>query len=107
MFQELFKILASMEFTIDFSFQFCIMVLSFVLRVVDIDKWQIKKNYSLITALNLLDRIDHPVKFVNQLRASVRDDGLVLLAIVLPYNPCYETGTFVDFLAVIIVCYIL
>jgi len=60
-------------------------------RVVDIDKWQTKK-YSLITALNLLDRIDHPVKLVNQLRASVRDDGLVLLAIVLPYNPCYETG---------------
>ena len=48
--------------------------------------------YSLITALNLLDRIDHPVKLVNELRRSVADDGVVILAIVLPYNPCYETG---------------
>lgn len=46
----------------------------------------------MITALNLLDRVDHPVKLVNELRTSVRDDGLVVLAIVLPYKPCYETG---------------
>ncbi|XP_066934002.1 protein-L-histidine N-pros-methyltransferase-like [Clytia hemisphaerica] len=61
-------------------------------QILEIDQWQTPKKYSLITALNLLDRIDHPVKLVNELRTSIADDGFVILAIVLPYNPCYETG---------------
>lgn len=62
-------------------------------KILGLDEWPTRNRYSLITALNLLDRIDHPVKLVNQLRSSIKDDGLVVLAIVLPYNPCYETGT--------------
>lgn len=62
-------------------------------RVLGIDEWSNKKDYTLITALNLLDRIDRPIKFLHDLHSAVKvGEGLILLAIVLPYNPCFETG---------------
>jgi len=62
-------------------------------HVLGIEDWSKKKDYTLITALNLLDRIDHPVTFLSDLYSAVNvGEGLILLAMVLPYNPCYETG---------------
>ncbi|XP_047134836.1 protein-L-histidine N-pros-methyltransferase isoform X1 [Hydra vulgaris] len=60
--------------------------------VLDIDKWQKNEKYSIITALNLLDRIDEPMKLLQEIHTSLQPDGVVVLAIVLPYNPCYERG---------------
>jgi len=61
-------------------------------NILEIDEWVKKENYSVITALNLLDRIDHPMKLLRDMKLSIKTDGLIILAVVLPYNPCYETG---------------
>ncbi|XP_057291142.1 protein-L-histidine N-pros-methyltransferase-like [Hydractinia symbiolongicarpus] len=61
-------------------------------QVLDIDKWQKRNNYSIIAALNVLDRIDRPIKLLHELHSSIKEDGLIVIAIVLPYNPCYESG---------------
>jgi len=63
-------------------------------KVLEIDEWAKKKDYSLITALNLLDRIDTPISFLKDLHSAVKlGEGIILLAIVLPYNPCHEKGS--------------
>lgn len=61
-------------------------------RILEINEWVNENKYSVITALNLVDRIDRPTKLLHDIRKSVKHDGYVVLAIVLPYNPCYETG---------------
>jgi len=62
-------------------------------KILEIDDWA-NKEYSVITALNLLDRIDTPIKFLRDLHSSVKlGEGIVLLAIVLPYSPCHEKGS--------------
>lgn len=61
-------------------------------RVLELDKWQ-EQSYDLITAMNLIDRIDQPNQLLRDIRSALAPDGLVLLAIVLPYRPCYENGT--------------
>ena len=63
-------------------------------KILDIDEWSHKKDYSVVTALNLLDRIDTPMKFLRDLHSAVRlGEGLIVLAIVLPYSPCHEKGS--------------
>jgi len=63
-------------------------------EMLEIEKWSQKKDYSLITVLNLMDRIDQPIKLLHELHSAVKlGEGLILLAIVLPYNPCYEKGS--------------
>ena len=60
-------------------------------QLLDIDKWQ-NKQYDVITALNLLDRIDQPLDLLTDLKNSMHADSILLLALVLPYQPCYERG---------------
>lgn len=63
-------------------------------KILEIDEWANKKDYSVVTALNLLDRIDMPIRFLRDLHSAVKlGEGLVLLAIVLPYSPCHEKGS--------------
>lgn len=67
-------------------------------KVLGLDEWSKKKDYSVISALNLIDRIDRPISFLKELHSAVKvGEGLILLAVVLPYSPCYEKGaTFTD-----------
>eukprot|EP00794_Sanderia_malayensis_P019068 gene19068-20983_t len=60
--------------------------------VLDIDKWQ-ERQYDVISVLNLLDRIDDPGKLINDVKLSLKPDGTLIVAIVLPYDPHVETGT--------------
>jgi SAM-dependent methyltransferase len=49
--------------------------------------------YDAIACLNVLDRCDRPLTLLANLRAGLKDRGLLLLALVLPYNPfVYEGG---------------
>lgn len=48
----------------------------------------------MISCLNLLDRCDLPLDLLEQMRSSVKPDGLVLLAVVLPFSAYLESGTF-------------
>jgi len=50
--------------------------------------------YDAIACLNVLDRCDRPLALLANLRAGLKDRGLLLLALVLPYNPfVYEGGS--------------
>lgn len=47
----------------------------------------------MISCLNLLDRCDEPLKILQQMHDSLKPDGFVLLAVVLPFSPYVEYGT--------------
>lgn len=58
---------------------------------VDKDKWPQKGPYNLISALNLLDRFFDPKKLLNDIHSTaLRDNALVLMAIVLPIKQYVE-----------------
>ncbi|CUG06628.1 DREV methyltransferase, putative, partial [Bodo saltans] len=50
-------------------------------------------SYNVVSCLNVLDRADRPLSLLKSLRdAAVRPDGVVLLAVVLPWCPFVEDG---------------
>ena len=48
--------------------------------------------YDVITCLNVLDRCDRPLTLLRQMRRSLRPDGLLVVALVLPLSPYVEHG---------------
>ena len=66
-------------------------IISVCCRILDVDEWQNSK-FDFISVLNLLDRVDDPLKILNDIRLSLNPNGTVLLAFVLPYGPCVEKG---------------
>lgn len=53
--------------------------------------------YDAIACLNVLDRCDRPLTLLGNLRAGLTDRGLLLLALVLPYQPfVYDGGSSQD-----------
>lgn len=58
----------------------------------EIDGWsQSEHRYDVICALNLLDRCSHPKTLLEQIHQALKPDGLVLLALVWPFQPYVET----------------
>lgn len=49
-----------------------------------------QKRYDVVTCLNVLDRCDTPWTLLRNIRTLVKDDGLVVLAVVLPWCPFVE-----------------
>lgn len=62
-------------------------------RLLDIDDWYVEMKYDVISCLNLIDRCDRPLDLLNKIRASLKPDGRLLLAVVLPFSPYVETGS--------------
>ena len=64
-------------------------------RVLDVNKWdeqisdsnQILK-YDAISCLNLLDRCDEPVTLIRKIKNALTPNGLLIVALVLPFKPC-------------------
>lgn len=48
--------------------------------------------YTAIACLNVLDRCDRPLSLLANLRAALDDGGLLILALVLPYEPFVYEG---------------
>lgn len=48
--------------------------------------------FDMITCLNVLDRCAAPLSLLAQLKQLLRDDGVLVLALVLPYKPCHYKG---------------
>ncbi len=48
--------------------------------------------YDVIACLNVLDRCDRPLSLLGNLRAGLRDQGLLIVALVLPYQPFVYDG---------------
>lgn len=64
-----------------------------ICRVLEIDKWHKQSNsYDIISCLNVLDRCDCPLSMLKQFRENLREGGLLILAVVLPFQPFVEKG---------------
>ncbi|XP_066289434.1 protein-L-histidine N-pros-methyltransferase-like isoform X4 [Branchiostoma lanceolatum] len=65
-------------------------------RLLDIEEWPTPQSgltYDLISCLNLLDRCDKPRTVLEDIRRSLSPDGHLILAVVLPFSPCVESGS--------------
>lgn len=65
-----------------------------IYRVLDIDKWlDVEEPYDVISCLNLLDRCDKPLSMLRDVKKSLKPNtGRLVLAVVLPFSPCVESG---------------
>jgi len=57
--------------------------------VFGIDDWAHQK-YDVIAALNLLDRCDKPMSLLRDIRSSLKTDGRLIVASVIPFSPFVE-----------------
>ena len=61
--------------------------------VLDADKWSSEHyTYDVISCLNVLDRCDKPLSMLKQMHNKLTIGGILILALVLPYDPCVERG---------------
>lgn len=61
-------------------------------EVLEIDDWT-TRTYDVISCLNLLDRCDKPLSLLEDIRKSLNPNGgRLIVAVVLPFNPCVESG---------------
>ena len=65
----------------------------YTFSVVGVERWYNEAGtYDLISCLNVLDRCDCPLGMLRQIHGKLRPGGLLLLAMVLPYQPFVEKG---------------
>ncbi|CAG9855682.1 unnamed protein product [Phyllotreta striolata] len=62
-------------------------------EVLEIDNWHVDRKYDFISCLNLIDRCDTPLELLQQIRHSLNPNGVVLLAVVLPFSAYVEYGS--------------
>ncbi|XP_050301605.1 protein-L-histidine N-pros-methyltransferase [Anthonomus grandis grandis] len=62
-------------------------------QVLEIDSWHQDRKFNVISCLNLIDRCDKPLDLLEQIKLSLQPDGLVLMAVVLPFSAYVESGT--------------
>ena len=63
------------------------------INVLPIESWaeqEPQPHYDLISCLNLLDRCDNPIDIIETIKKALKPDGLLLLGLVLPFNPFVE-----------------
>jgi SAM-dependent methyltransferase len=57
------------------------------------DEWLCSQRFDVIACLNVLDRCSKPVTLLQQIKQLLKPNGLVFVAVVLPFNPYVEQGT--------------
>lgn len=64
------------------------------INVLDINNWDgdehYQRSFDIISCLNLLDRCEKPKSILRQIRNALKPDGVLLIALVLPFNPYVE-----------------
>lgn len=60
-------------------------------NIKDVEKWD-NQNYDVISMLNLLDRAGNPDSFIEKAHGALKSNGVLLIAVVLPFNPYVERG---------------
>ena len=62
-------------------------------EVLEIDDWT-SKTYDVISCLNLLDRCDKPLSLLQDIHKALNpSEGRLIVAVVLPFSPCVESGS--------------
>lgn len=51
------------------------------------------RTFDCISLLNLLDRCDKPITLLNDLKAKLKPNGVILIALVIPFSPWVETSS--------------
>ena len=61
-------------------------------QVLELDDWA-DKTYDVVSCLNLLDRCDKPLTMLADIRKALDPNrGRLIVAVVLPFRPCVESG---------------
>ena len=60
------------------------------ITVLPIEKWSSENEYDFVSCLNLLDRCDNPIDIIEEIKKSLKPNGIVLVALVLPFKPFVE-----------------
>jgi len=60
------------------------------ITVLPIEEWGSKHKYDFISCLNLLDRCDNPRDIIEEMKNSLNSNGIILVALVLPFKPFVE-----------------
>lgn len=64
-------------------------------RVLDVADWSSgNRKYDVISCLNVLDRCEKPLSLLNQIKFSLKPDGIAVISFVIPFNPYVEFGNF-------------
>ncbi|XP_077290198.1 protein-L-histidine N-pros-methyltransferase [Arctopsyche grandis] len=66
------------------------LLLSKGFRILDTENWWNQGDFSVISMLNLLDRCSEPHSMLMTARQALKDDGLLIIALVLPFRPYVE-----------------
>ena len=63
-------------------------------RLLNESEWMnVDFKFDVITCLNLLDRCDKPLTLLSDIRRTLRPvTGQLIVAVVLPFKPCVESG---------------
>lgn len=61
-----------------------------IFSVLDVENWWKGQKFSCVCMMNLVDRCMRPRTMLQQAREALTPDGLLLLALVLPYKPYVE-----------------
>ncbi|XP_044761320.1 protein-L-histidine N-pros-methyltransferase [Coccinella septempunctata] len=62
-------------------------------NVLEVETWDMDGKYDMIACLNLLDRCNTPLQLLKQIRQALNPDGLLFLALVLPFSAYVEIGS--------------
>ncbi|XP_068696174.1 protein-L-histidine N-pros-methyltransferase-like isoform X3 [Montipora foliosa] len=64
-------------------------------KLLDESEWMnVGFKFDVVACLNLLDRCDKPLTLLNDVKHTLQPiTGRLLVAVVLPFNPCVESGT--------------
>jgi len=62
------------------------------IKVLEIETWQNSGPYDMISMLNLLDRASTPITILNTAKQALKPQGLLLIALVLPFRPYVEAS---------------
>jgi len=62
------------------------------IKVVDVGSWTESGPFDAISCLNLLDRADNPLTILASIKSSLKQQGLLIVALVLPFKPYVESN---------------
>ena len=65
-----------------------------LLRLLDESEWMnVDFQFDVISCLNLLDRCDRPLTLLSDIKQTLSPvTGRLIVAVVLPFKPCVESG---------------
>eukprot|EP00118_Oscarella_pearsei_P004258 m.17931 g.17931 ORF g.17931 m.17931 type:complete len:300 (+) comp27568_c0_seq4:206-1105(+) len=61
-------------------------------KILDVIHWEQQSPFQVISFLNVLDRCDEPMSLLRRIHRGLDEDGILLMAVVLPFDPFVMKG---------------